>query len=174
MTFHRVYTEIGSQKINLSGKLLRSASVVLLCLLFLISNTGVLPSLNQGKSCHCANQLQTTSQCCCFNSKLAERSTKSKPCCSIKKQPTTPSCCSNQEKRPSNSETGSQSSQASSICGCSNSAKDGLYIVNPWDLNPRLALTTANELMIPLKINNDLPIMLSFAPETPPPQQKML
>lgn len=172
--FHRVFTEFGSQRVKLSGKFLRSTSVVLLCLLFLISNTGVLPSLNQGKSCHCATELQTTSQCCCFNSRLAERATKSKPCCSTKKQPTTQSCCSNQEKRPANSETESQTCQVSSICGCSNSAKDGLSIVNPWYLNPRLTLTTANELKIPLKILNDLPIKRAFAPETPPPQLNTL
>lgn len=174
MTFHRVCTEFGSQRVKLSGKFLRSTCVALLCLLFLISNTGVVPRLNQGQSCHCANQLKTTSQCCCFNSRLAEQSTKSKSCCSTKKQQTTQICCSSQEKRASNSETGSQTCQASSICDCSNSAKDGLYIVNPWDLNPRLTLTTANKLMIPLKFSNDLPIKRAFAPETPPPQLNTL
>lgn len=174
MISHRVFRKCRFQRSNFCGALLRTVSIVVLCILFLITNTRVLPGLTLGKNCHCESQLKTTSQCCCINSTTTEKITKPKACCSAKKQTTSQSCCSNQNKCLSNSNTKTKNKNASSICGCSHSTKQGLSVVNQWDLNPPLTLNTANELFIPLNFINDLPIKRSFVPEIPPPQLIML
>ena len=174
--FYRVFATNDSQRVNYRGTFARKSCVTLLCLFYLISNTAISPSLNRGKNCRCANQVKTKSQCCCTNKSTTRKSTaskKNKPgsCCSTKKQ-TAPVCCSDQSKNESTTQTNAKHSQFSSLCGCGNSAKDGLYSASPRDLNPSPVLFTPDDLTIPLIIVDVVPVTLATAPDTPHPQQK--
>jgi len=169
VTIHRVSAKNDLHKGSRRGGFTRAAGITFLCLCYLVSNTAVLPSLDQGKSCHCADQLKTSSQCCCSQSTLNKNSTTSKSCCSTGNQPVR-SCCSQQAKQISKIQTDSPCAQISSLCGCDNSTENGLNSANPRKLNPRPILSAPGNLTLPLKIVNDLPVMLAFAPDTPPPQ----
>lgn len=169
MTIHRVSANNDLHKENRRGRFARAACTTLLCLCYLVSNTAVLPSLNQGKSCRCADHLKTSSQCCCSQSASNKTPTTAKSCCSTGNQPVR-SCCSQQEKQISNTQADSQCAQIASLCGCDSSTKNGLNSANPRKLNPRPILSTPGNLILPLKIIDDLPVTLAFAPDTPPPQ----
>ncbi|QDT42791.1 hypothetical protein Pan241w_28800 [Gimesia alba] len=151
----------------------RAVCVNLLCLFYLISNTGIVPLLDQGKQCRCAVQVKTDSGCCCINSTLKKKSTASKSCCKTKTQ-TARDCCSHKQKTAPQSKSDkseSNSCQISSHCGCGNSSSQGLHTIAPRDLNSRPVLSSADHLELPLTIGDDLPVTLAFSPETPPPQQ---
>lgn len=169
MTIHQVSANDDLHKGSRRGGITRATCITFLCLCYLVSNTAVLPSLNLEKSCHCAHQLKTSSQCCCSQNASTQNSTSAKSCCSTGNQPVR-SCCSQQEKQLSNTQTDSQSAQIASLCGCDSSTKNGLNSANPRKLNSRPILSAPGNLILPLKIIDDLPVTLAFAPDTPPPQ----
>ncbi|MCA9017330.1 MAG: hypothetical protein KDA77_18555, partial [Planctomycetaceae bacterium] len=125
----------------------------------------------QGKRCRCVDQVKRNSGCCCFNSTLAKQATKPQSCCSAKKQAARP-CCAQQQTVPASQSEKSESNQRqiSSLCGCGNSASQGLPTAAPRDLNARPVLTSADNLTVPITIGDDMPVTLVFSPETPPPQ----
>ncbi|WP_339727853.1 hypothetical protein [uncultured Gimesia sp.] len=175
MSSHLVSAKPDLKKRLRRNQLSRAGFVNLLCLFYLLSNTGIMPLLDQGKHCRCADQLKTKSECCCFNSTLPEKSTKPKSCCRAKKQAAR-SCCSQKKSTSPHSESDKSESkhcQISSLCGCGNSASQGLHTAAPRDLNARPSLISADQRAIPLTICDDMPVTLAFSPETPPPQQFM-
>ncbi len=172
MTFHRVTAKYDSRQPERPNRVLRVVCVTLLSLFYLVSNTAVLPGLEQGKSCRCADQLKTNSQCCCFNSTLDKKTATAGSCCTAGKQ-SVRSCCSQQEKQTADSRTESRHCQISALCGCGNSTKNGLYSSLPRHLHPRPTLVTATPLRVPIRIANDTPVTLAFAPDTPPPQSSV-
>ncbi len=168
--FYRVFATNDSQRANRRGTFARKSCASLLCLFYLISNTAISPSLDRGKNCRCADQVKTKSPCCCTNKSTARKKNQPRSCCSTKKQ-TASGCCSDQSKQESTSQTHAQHNQISSLCGCGNSAKNGLYSTSPRDLNPSPVLFTPDDLTIPLIMVDVVPVTLATAPDTPPPQQ---
>lgn len=175
MSSHLVSAKFDSKQRARRNRFPRAVCVNLLCLLYLVSNTGIMPFLDQGKHCRCSDQLKTKTACCCFNSTLAEKSKPPKSCCTAKKQAAR-SCCSQKPKtspRSKSDQSDSQNCQISFLCGCGNSASQGLHTAAPRDLNASPVLISADHPTIPLTICNDMPVTLAFSPETPPPQQFM-
>lgn len=170
--FYRVFTTNCLRRVNRSGKLARNTCVTLLCLFYLISNTHAFPSLYQGKSCRCAEQVQAKSTCCCFNKTRGNKGTDSKSACSTGNH-AKEDCCSNRNKQQSNSKTDSRHSQIMSSCGCGSSAKYKLHSNAPRDVNPGPILQTPENLTVPLVIADISPVKFDCAPDTPPPQQQL-
>ena len=173
MSSHLVSAKPDSREREQRNRIPRAVCVNLLCLLYLISNTGIVPLLDQGQQCRCAVQVKTTSGCCCANSSRQNKSKELKSCCR-KKTEAARDCCSQKQKTAPRSESDKSESnncQISSHCGCGNSSSQGLHTTAPRDLNSRPVLSTADHLEFPLTIGDDLPVTLSFSPETPPPQQ---
>lgn len=167
---HRRFATKDSQRVPRRSTLARHLSITLLCLFYLVSNTAVFPSLYQGKNCRCAEQTKTKSQCCCINKTSKNKKAEAKSCCSSKKT-VSRSCCTKQKTQQPATPKTDKPRQISSLCGCGNSAKDGLYFASPRDVNPRPALLTPDSLSIPLVIANASPVTLYRIPDTPPPQQ---
>ena len=172
MTFQRVTAKYDSRQPERPNRIPRVVCVTLLSLFYLVSNTAVLPGLDQGKSCRCADQLKTKSQCCCFNSTLDKKTATAGSCCTAGKQ-TVRSCCSQQGKQTSDSRPEPRDCQISSLCGCGNSTKNGLYTSLPRHLSPRPTLVTPIPPRVHMTFANDTPVVLAYAPDTPPPQSAM-
>lgn len=168
--FYRVLTTNDSQRVNRSERFARNTCVTLLCLFYLVSNTHAFPSLYQGKSCRCAEQVKEKSACCCFNKTRENKNVNSKSACSTGNH-AKKDCCSGRNKQQPNSKTDSKRLLIMSSCGCGNSAKDKQHSTAPRDVNPGPVLLTPDSPTVPLVIVNVSPVKFDCAPDTPPPQQ---
>lgn len=173
MTSHPATRKLTGNLRSRRERFLRAISVNLLCLVYLMTNTGVIPVLTQGKQCRCADEVKASSSCCCFNSQQKKPAVGS--CCTSKSKPTR-SCCSKQKKLAADSPADPSKTtecQMSSLCGCGSSSSQGFVIAAPRDLNARPEVTVQTAPSSSLAFHDDTPITLAVSPETPPPQNSI-
>jgi hypothetical protein len=152
------------------GTGLRSLCVALLCLSYLVTNTGMVSSIQTQSGCHCAEDLKSNSRCCCFNKSRSTTNQGSPSCCAARK-PAGHGCCSAHKRASKQSQqTESESPQISRICGCGHSQHKGWFVTDPRQLNsaPQI-ITNLNRSQL-LLVADDSSTCLAIQPEIPPPR----
>lgn len=147
---------------------LRRVSAAMLCLSYLVTNTGMIPQLSVKPGCRCGDQQKSTSNCCCVN-KIRSAGQNSKSSCCSSRESTTRSCCTSSKGtvgESSDAETG----QLSRLCGCGSSQLKGYSVADPRNLITAPCIISDDERPVSLKLTNDVPCRTIHLPEIPPPQ----
>ncbi|QDU50391.1 hypothetical protein [Gimesia panareensis] len=171
MTTHRKSCPADILSLKTRVTVLRRVCVSLLCLSYVVTNTGMVASLEIKTGCQCAEDLKANSSCCCFNKHLSATESTEASCCTSSKTAGR-SCCSAKKRKSSHCrKSAAASPQISRACRCGDSQHKGWYVTDPRQLNsgPRII----SELNPPqaLVVANDVSTSIAVQPEIPPPQR---
>lgn len=169
MSSHRVSSQTGIKGTRQFDALRRTAGVTLFCLLYLVTNTGMLPGLQQGKGCRCAEQKKSSNDCCCINKSSSSDSQSEGACCTTRRQKPG-SCCGVKKKTAPRNQQESKHLQLSRSCGCGDSSDNALSVTFPRNLNSRPTLLNSNGLQTILTFSDVPAVSRVFTPDTPPPR----
>ncbi|QDU14957.1 hypothetical protein [Gimesia maris] len=169
MSSHHATPQTGIQRRRRLDSLRRSAGMTMLCLLYVITSTGMLPQLQPGKGCHCAEQSTSSNDCCCINKTASGDSREGASCCTARRQKPG-SCCNAKKKKPLKSQKESPLLQLSRACGCGDSSENALAVAFPRNLHSGPALLNPTDLQSILTFIDVLPVTMTFSPDTPPPR----
>lgn len=169
MTSHHAYRQTDIQRSRRLDRFRRTACMTMLCLLYVITSTGMLPSLQPGKGCCCAEQSKSSSDCCCINKTASSKSREEGSCCKSSKQKSG-SCCSVKKQKPPKDQKESPRLQLSRACGCGDASDNALAVVFPRNLHPGPTLLNPTDLQSFLTLFDVLPVAQTFSPDPPPPR----
>ncbi|WP_417384048.1 hypothetical protein [Gimesia sp.] len=143
--------------------------MTMLCLLYVITSTGMLPALQPGKGCHCAEQLKSSNDCCCINKITTSDSREAGSCCTSRRQKSR-SCCGVKKKKPLKDRKESPLLQLSRACGCGDASDHALAIAFPRNLHSGPSLLNSTDTQSFLTLFDVPPVKLAFSPNPPPPR----
>ncbi|QDT89064.1 hypothetical protein Pan161_06890 [Gimesia algae] len=169
MSSHRVSLQTGIKRTRQFVGFQRAASVTLFCLLYLITNTGMLPGLQQGKGCCCAEQKKSSNDCCCINKTSSSDSQSEGSCCTTRRHKSG-SCCEVKKKTTPRTQRESNLLQLSRSCGCGDSSDHALCVAFPRNVNSGPALLNSSDLQAILTFIDVPAVSMAFTPDTPPPR----
>lgn len=169
MSSHHAPPQTGRKRFRRLDRLCRTACVTMVCLLYVITSTGMLPHLQSGKGCHCAERLKSSNDCCCINKTSTSDSREERSCCTARRQKSG-SCCSVKKKKPVKNQKESPLLQLSRACGCGDSSDNALAVAFPRNLHSGPTLLNPTDLQSILTFIDVLPVTLAFSPDTPPPR----
>lgn len=145
--------------------------VSLLCLSYVVTNTGMVASLEIKSGCQCAEDLKANSRCCCFNKNLSATDSGKASCCASSKT-TARSCCSAKKRNSTHQcrKPTEASPQISRACGCGDSQHTGWYVTDPRQLNSAPRIISDLNPPQALVVTNDDYTSIAVQPEIPPPR----
>lgn len=154
------------------GSGLRRVYVALLCLSYLVTNTGMVFSLETKSGCHCAEELKSSSRCCCFNKSRSAGKTSGSSCCASRKSAGGNCCSARKQSSPRAQQSKSDSPQISRICGCGDSQHKGCYVTDPRQLNTIPRIISGLKRPQSLVMADDSFTSIALQPEIPPPRYR--